>query len=239
MGWSGRGSGVWGSIPSRDRYLEIIRGLAVHRSRHRRRLSVEERRAIDEYSNKHEDAAGQRINRYLYRSRRRSNPQIAGQITLLDSVLQSSRMTPPRTLFRGLRGPAVDGLTAAWTPGTEVTFPSYLSTSFMPLQALLYGLGGCILKFEIPAGTEVHAAYLPKEDEIVLQRGLSWVVTHVCDGLEVPLRATVHPIHGSPWRTPTPGKVRMYVFAPNPKHKPKPKPGTRTTPWKSESLHAA
>lgn len=206
------GAQEWGSIPSRTSYLEIVAILKAHRSRHRRRLSVNEKHTMDGYLNTNEDANGQRINQYLYQKRRRSNPHIAGQVALIDSTLLSSRINAPRALFRGLRGPAVQQFTAAWAPGSTVVFPSYLSTSFMPLQALLYGVGGCILKFEIPNSLEVRAIYSSREDEIVLPRGLSWVIERVCDRLDVPLNVTVHPIHGS-YRQATDTSVRMYVLS--------------------------
>lgn len=203
----------WGVVPTLKSYLEMTTVLAVQRLRHRRQLSAGERHAMDSYANKHADAAGQRINRYLYEKWRRSNPQIAGQVALIDSALLSSRLAAPRTLFRGLSGPGVEAITASWIPGSKVTFPSYLSTSFMPLQALLYGVGGCVLKFEIPSGVEIRAAYSPKEDEIMLPRGLTWIVTRVCEGVKVPQRVTVHPIHGPHGRA-TDNMVRMFVLAP-------------------------
>lgn len=211
---TGSGKGEWGCIPSRDRYMEIVSGLADQRALHRRRLSLEERHAMDGYANKHEAATGQRINRYLYQKKHSLDDKIAGQIELLDSAFLSSCMQIPGTLFRGLRGPAVPGFIAAWAKGSEVTFPSYLSTSFMPLQALLYGVGGCILKFELPPETRMQAVYSPMEDEIVLPRGLSWIVKRVLMSLVVPLRVTVHPIHG-PHRDAVDQTVRMFVMCPN------------------------
>lgn len=207
------GKGEWGCIPSRDRYLEIVSGLADQRALHRRRLSVEERHAMDGYANKHEDATGQRINRYLYQKRHRLDHNIAVQVALIDSAFSSSCMRIPHTLFRGLRGPAVASIIASWVPGTKVTFPSYLSTSFMPLQALLYGVGGCILKFEMPSESQAQAVFSPMEDEIVLPRGLSWVVKRVFKGLVVPLNITIHPIHGQHVDA-VDQAVRMFVMCP-------------------------
>lgn len=169
---------------------------------------------MDGYANKYADGTGQAMNRYLYGDRDgrwTSDARIAGQIALMDSALRSSRLVAPSTLFRGLKGPVVQNITSTWTPGTVVTFPSYLSTSFMPLQALLYGGGGCILKLEIPPGAEIHAAYSPREDEIVLPRGLSWVVERVCTGLGVPPQVAGHPVHGD-HRQAIDRSVRMIVL---------------------------
>lgn len=205
----------WGSIPTRDGYLEIRSRWLKQRALHRRRLSHQERHALDGYANKHVNAKGQRINRYLYQRRgRRHDSQVAREIALLDSALLSSSVHAPGTLFRGLSGPALAEFTSAWAPGVEVIFPSFLSTSFMPLQALLYaGVGGCIVKFEFPSGTEVRAVFSPREDEFVLPRGLSWVVHRVCQDLSVPPRVLVHPVHGS-YRAVVDEKVRMFVMAP-------------------------
>ncbi|MEW5315238.1 MAG: hypothetical protein WDW38_006684 [Sanguina aurantia] len=204
----------WGHIPSQKRYLAVVSKLEEERARHRRRLTMDERQAVDGYVNKRGDATGQRINRYLYRDPYKTNTNhvIVKQVALIDSAFRSSRMRAPRTLFRGLSGPGVACFTAKWAPNSKVTFPSYLSTSFMPLQALLYGVGGCILKLEVPPGWEIPVLWSPMEDEIVLPRGLSWLVRRVVDRLAVPPRITRHPIHGS-HMSGTDTSTRMFVMS--------------------------
>lgn len=207
--------GVWGRTPSPEQYAAIVTVLARHRTNHRRRLSKDERNATDAYVNKHENARGQKINEWLYSGRNIvSDSNASLLVRRIDAAFRSSRLTAPCNLFRGLRGPAVSTFTSSWMPGTLVTFPSYLSTSFMPFQALLYGSGesGCLLKFVTDEPTCLYVIFSPTEDEIVLPRGTSWIVNSVMS-LIIPSRVTRHPTR-SIEHTPS-RNIKMFVFHPS------------------------
>jgi hypothetical protein len=166
---------------SRDTYIAWTAALKRLRSAHRRRMSAEQREAVDLYTNMREPGAGMRLNEVIRAGERRR------VTSALDAAIRSSRMSLPSNvpfppvLFRGVSGAGARHI-ARFAEGARVRMDGYLSTTFMPFQAMLYaGRPCCLLELRFggtvtqPMPQDCPCVYSPDEDEIVLPRGTTWV----------------------------------------------------------------
>jgi len=187
-------------------YTTLTAAMAKNRARRLRRMSRMSGgmlllRALTGYANvvDSEPGIGKAMNHLLWTGRTRRDlgypaALLLKRIAQMDAALHvEPALTPPLTLYRGVDGRDLTG----WRTGSERVFPAFLSTSFMPVQALLYA-GMCthptVLVLRVDPATA--CAYLPKEDEVVLERGTRWRLVRRLVRLTPRPSAYVHPRYG-------------------------------------------
>ncbi len=158
--------------------------------------------AVDSYFNLHEPGWAFRLNERL-----RRGDATDPSVHLLDAALGASSTTAPSILFRGMN------LSPRWRVGSRVSFSAFLSTSFLPLQALFYARAGTdamVMRLHVPSDVgHLPALFAPREDELMLPRGTRWEVVGHRPDFRVPRSWAVHPKHGDHWDV-VPHKVALW-----------------------------
>jgi len=154
----------------------------------RKRMTKEEKIAVDRYHNLVEPGMAMRVNESLrsrgaLRIRNESSDVMQSVVSGLDSVFSriaprfhSVVTLPEICLYRGISGPTSRRLSKQWhRKGTRHTFRGLLSTSIVPLSALFYmNTDGFILCMHIPTNKEVPFLYARRETEVTLPRNTTW-----------------------------------------------------------------
>lgn len=151
---------------------KILTDLARMRTNLRRRLTEDEKHAIDSYANLVAPAPGFVINRILRGVPLKSNSGIFRAATrcipLLDSAMGKAYSFPNDsidTLYRGVSRVEV----MRWKIGSVRKFRGFMSTSFRPAHSFLYQKC-CVIAIR---GSRQTAKFLysPAEEEVILNRG--------------------------------------------------------------------
>ena len=182
--------------PERRAYEARREELMRARAASRRRMGPDLRAAVDAYANLRGDGAGFAINRAAILNGTTA-AETRDLVLAVDAALsfggRGGRTSSGEPLFRGLGGEYGRRLAERWTrPGTAVTFPGFLSTSFMPVTPLLYASPTLL----VLRSHGLPFYFAPREDELVLPRGTRWRL--VKRYRATPTRASLnHPRHGS------------------------------------------
>lgn len=197
-------------------YEKLTSELKQQRIKDRRKLNKEQRLALDLYFGnlyKGISPIGMIINYYVYSDgdtnyKKRypgyiipKNVKFPKLVKNLDYCIENSTIYYEKELFRGVSG---DTECLNYKVGDSIEFTAFLSTSFMPFQALSYarnykergdkGLCGLL----ILKNYNGKVAYGPLEDEIVLPRNTVWRLTKITiKKLQKNYPGFIHPKHGN------------------------------------------
>lgn len=148
-------------------------------------LKQSEKNVMEHWASKQQQA-----NRYLFTG----NGPGKQTVKIIDNMIKRSVTPIDITTYSGIPGHRVKQLVGEFDVGDEFQFNGFMSTSLDFSFASMFGAseGGCIMKIEIPKGT--NALYMEKnkenkitEHEVVLDRGQTWIVSEVekYDGITI------------------------------------------------------
>lgn len=153
----------------------VEKALKRVRTNLRRRLTPDEKRAVDTYANLVVPRAGFVMNMILRGAPLNGvdEPTVRAAkecIPHLDAVMAKARFFPTEDIgvvYRGVAQGEVEG----WKVGDTRTSKGFVSTSFLPARAFLYQ-GCCIVVIDASGGEgRTKFVYSPNEEELILDRG--------------------------------------------------------------------
>jgi hypothetical protein len=202
-------------------YLDLREKIKILRTKNRRKLTSDEKYAVDAYTGSLKSPVGQayKINEPLYDKTKtyEQHPDIKTKfvpheklVESLDNALKKSTIYYNKRLYRGIND---DKFIHKYKLGDTITFSSYLSTSYVPAKALVSyaGLECCMIVFD---NNKYPVLFGPIEDEIILPRETTWKLAKIKE-IELTKNSSVYiyPIHGNFWEySGRPDKHKMKIY---------------------------